>query len=201
MLSKPENERFRRQVEFIIEIDKVKHIFRQTPLLNKSRKENDAEHSWHLASMVTVLGEYAPEGTDLSRVLKMVLIHDLVEIDAGDTYLFDEAAAADKDEREQKAAERIFGILPEDTGAGLMSLWHEFEERKTCEARFAALMDRFQPFLHNIETEGISWQEHGIRRSQVLGRIKPALEEFPLFLDFLVKNVDAAVEKGWLKPD
>ncbi|MCF7915137.1 MAG: HD domain-containing protein, partial [Spirochaetaceae bacterium] len=106
-----------------------------------------------------------------------------------------------KEEREQEAADRIFGILPDDTGAEIMSLWQEFEERKTDEARFATLMDRFQPFLHNITTEGISWLEHGISRSQVLARMKPAVEAFPLFRNFLISNVDAAVEKGWLKPD
>lgn len=201
MIIRSERERFNRQLEFIREIDKVKSIFRQTPLMDKSRKENDAEHSWHLASMVIILGEYAPENTDLFRVIQMVLIHDLVEIDAGDAYLFDEAANEGKEEREQEAADRIFGILPDDTGAEIMSLWQEFEERKTDEARFATLMDRFQPFLHNITTEGISWLEHGISRSQVLARMKPAVEAFPLFRNFLISNVDAAVEKGWLKPD
>lgn len=197
----PVSERFSRQLEFIREIDKVKSIFRQTPLIDKTRKENDAEHSWHLATMAFLLAEYAPTGTDLLRVIKMVLIHDLVEIDAGDTYLFDEAAQHDKAEREQRAAERIFGILPEDTGTEVMDLWIEFEARDTDEARFAALMDRFQPFLHNISTEGISWLEHGVKRSQVIERMKPVVSRFPLFWEFLQINVDAAVEKGWLKPD
>ncbi len=192
--------RFSRQLEFIREIDKVKSIFRQTPLMDKSRKENDAEHSWHLAAMALILSEYAEEKTDLFRVIKMVLIHDLVEIDAGDAYLFDAAANVGKEEREQEAAERIFGILPEDIGTEIMDLWHDFEERSTNEAKFATLMDRFQPFLHNITTEGISWLEHGISRSQVLTRMQPAVEAFPLFWDFLTSNVDMAVEKGWLKP-
>jgi putative hydrolase of HD superfamily len=196
-----DTERFSKQLEFIREIDKVKSIFRQTPLMNKSRKENDAEHSWHLATMVMILADYAPEGTDLFRVTKMVLIHDLVEIDAGDAYLFDAAANVGKEEREQEAADRIFGILPDDTGTEVMELWHEFEERKTSEAKFATLMDRFQPFFHNITTEGISWLEHSISRSQVLSRMKPAVEAFPLFWDFLQQNVDAAVDKGWLKAD
>lgn len=194
-------ERFARQLEFIKEIDKVKEIFRQTLLMSGRRKENDAEHSWHLACMAMVLAEYAPEGADLFRVIKMVLIHDLVEIDAGDTYLFDEAANRDKAEREMKAADRIFEILPEDLGAEVMALWREFEERTTDEARFAALMDRFQPFLHNMETQGASWQEHGVRRSQVLGRMQPVLEPFPLFWDYLRSRADQAVEKGWLQED
>ncbi len=201
MLVKPESDRLLKQIEFIIEIDKLKYIFRQTPLIDKSRKENDAEHSWHLATMAFLLSEYAPDGTDISRVIKMVLIHDLVEIDAGDTYLFDEAAQHDKAEREQKAADRIFGILPEEDGKELMDLWHEFEERKTKEARFASLMDRIQPFLHNISTEGISWLEHGVSRSQVLNRMEPVVGQFPAFWEFLTANVDAAVKKGWLKPD
>ena len=196
-----DSERFKRQIEFIREIDKVKSIFRQTPVMNKSRKENDAEHSWHLAVMAIILSEYAPADTDLCRVIRMVLIHDLVEIDAGDAYLFDEAANIGKAEREQQAAERIFGILPADIGTVIMDLWQEFEERKTDEARFAALMDRFQPFLHNITTEGISWLEHGISRSQVLSRMQPVLGDFPLFAEFLHANVEKAVGKGWLKPD
>ena len=201
MIVKPGSDRFFMQLDFIREIDKVKGIFRQTPLMDKSRKENDAEHSWHLATMAFLLSEYAPEGTDLLKVMKMVLIHDLVEIDAGDTYLFDEAAQHDKEEREMKAAKRIFGLLPGDLGKEVMDLWLEFEEQKTPEACYATLMDRFQPFLHNISTEGISWLEHGVRRSQVISRMRPAVEPFPLFWDFLVKNVDAAVEKGWLKAD
>lgn len=201
MIIGSEIERFNKQLEFIREIDKVKSIFRQTPLMDKSRKENDAEHSWHLASMVLILGEYAPEGTDLFRAMKMVLIHDLVEIDAGDAYLFDEAANVGKEEREQEAADRIFGILPDDIGNEVMELWQEFEERKTNEAKFATLMDRFQPFLHNIKTEGISWLEHGISRSQVLSRMKPAVEAFPMFWNFLISNVDTAVDKGWLKSE
>ena len=201
MYTKPASERFSRQLAFISEIDKVKSIFRQTPLMDKSRKENDAEHSWHLAVMAVILSEHAPDNTDINRVIRMVLIHDLVEIDAGDTYLFDEGAQHDKAEREQKAAERIFGILPDETGAEFMRLWMEFEECRTSDARFAALMDRFQPFLHNISTEGISWLEHGIRKSQVLSRMEPVVGQFPLFWDFLTENVETAVKKGWLKPD
>ena len=191
-------ERFSKQLDFIREIDKVKSIFRQTLLMDGSRKENDAEHSWHIATMAVILGEYAPEGTDLTRVIKMVLIHDLVEIDAGDTYLFDDEGNKDKAEREQKAAERIFGLLPSDLSEEIMGLWVEFEERTSSESRFAALMDRFQPFLHNMATEGESWQEHGVKRSQVLARMKPVLEPFPLFWDYLRNGLDHAVAQGWL---
>ncbi len=193
--------RFNRQIGFITEIDKIKDVFRQTYLLNGERKENDAEHSWHLAVMALVFSEYAPEGTDISRVIKMVLIHDLVEIDAGDTYLFDEAGNKDKAEREKKAAERIFGILPSREGGELKACWDEFEERQSKEARFALVLDRFQPFLHNWKTNGISWKEHGICRSQVLSRMEPVLKEFPDFYTFLKDKVAESVEKGWLLPD
>lgn len=194
-------ERFSRQLAFIREIDKVKNIFRQTYLLDGRRRENDAEHSWHIAVMAVILAEYAPEGTDLSRVIKMVLIHDLVEIDAGDTYLFDEKANQDKAEREEAAARRIFGLLPDDAGAEVMALWREFEDRSTSEARFAALMDRFQPFLHNMATRGISWMEHGVALSQVLDRMRPVLEPFPRFWEYLNTQARRAVEEGWLKDE
>lgn len=193
--------RFTRQLEFIREIDKVKSIFRQTYLLDCRRRENDAEHSWHIAVMALILAEYAPEGTDLFRVVRMVLIHDLVEIDAGDTYLFDDKANEDKAEREEAAARRIFGLLPPDTSEEVMALWREFEERATPEAQFAALMDRFQPFLHNMATRGISWMEHGVALSQVLARMQPVLEPFPLFWEYLNTQARKAVEKGWLKDE
>ena len=197
----PNSERFARQLDFIREIDKVKNIFRQTYLMDARRRENDAEHSWHIAVMAVILSEYAPAGTDLARVVQMVLIHDLVEIDAGDTYLFDDKANEDKAEREEAAARRIFGLLPDDTGADVMALWHEFEDRSTPEARFAALMDRFQPFLHNMATRGISWMEHGVALSQVLDRMRPVLEPFPLFWDYLNAHARRAVEEGWLKDE
>ena len=155
-------ERLRQQMEFIVEVDKVKNIMRQTYLSDAGRKENDAEHSWHLALMAVLLKEYSNEEVDLSKVVPMVLIHDLVEIDAGDTYAYDEVGAATKAERETKAADRIFGLLPEDQKKWFRELWEEFEEYQTPEARFAHVLDNCQPLLLNDASGGRSWAEHGL---------------------------------------
>ena len=163
-------ERLEKQMEFILEVDKVKKIVRQTYLSDASRKENDAEHSWHLALMAVLLKEYSNEEVDLAKVIPMVLIHDLVEIDAGDTYAYDAEANKTKDEREHKAAERIYGLLPEDQGKMLMDLWLEFEAYETPEARFAHVMDNFQPLLLNHENDGKDWTRHNVRISQPLKR-------------------------------
>ncbi len=160
-------ERLRQQINFIIEIDKVKHIFRKTKLFNKSRFENDAEHAWHLAIMALALGEYANEEIDVSKVIKMVLIHDIVEIDAGDTIVYDSKSRALAWEEEKKAAERIFGILPADQKEEFIALWQEFEEKKSPEAKFAAAIDRFQPILQNYLTDYYAWQAHGITYDQL----------------------------------
>ncbi|MBW1891807.1 MAG: HD domain-containing protein, partial [Deltaproteobacteria bacterium] len=166
-----DNSRLEKQIQFIIEIDKLKKIVRQTLLTDHSRKENDAEHSWHIALMSVLLSEYAQEkGIDLLHVVTMLLVHDLVEIDAGDTFCYDQKGNADKLERETKAADRIFNILPEDQAASFRSLWDEFEAGKTAEARFAAAMDRLQPLLHNYNTEGGTWKEHRILKDQVIIR-------------------------------
>lgn len=141
-------EKLHQQIEFLLEIDKLKQIFRQTYLLDETRKENDAEHSWHFAMFAVLLCDYANEKVDLLKVVKMALIHDLVEIDAGDTFLYDEVGHADKAEREEKAAERLFGLLPSDVGEELHMLWIEFEAKETAEAKFAGSIDRLQPFLH-----------------------------------------------------
>ena len=160
-----EQERLEQQIRFIVEIDKVKNIFRQTYLADGKRKENDAEHSWHLALSAVLLKEHMEEDVDLTRVMIMVLIHDLVEIDAGDTYAYDTAGAATKREREVKAADRIFGLLPEDQGRYFRELWDEFEEYESTDAKFAHLLDNFQPLLLNDASDGISWEEHGVLRS------------------------------------
>ena len=161
-------DRLARQLHFIIELDKLKSVYRRTYLIDGSRSENSAEHSWHLALMAIVLAEHANEPLDVAKVIKMVLIHDIVEIDAGDTYIYD--SQDDKAEREQRAADRIFGLLPPDQAAEFRSLWDEFEERETAEARFASALDRFIPQLHNFYTEGRSWKEHGITSERVLLR-------------------------------
>ncbi|MCM1283451.1 MAG: HD domain-containing protein [Muribaculaceae bacterium] len=163
-------ERLDRQFDFIREIDKEKCIGRQTYLMGGSRKENDAEHAWHMAIMTILLSEYANEEIDVLHTIAMLLIHDLVEIDAGDTYAYDEEGKKTQAEREAKAAERIYGILPEDQGKYLHELWLEFEAQKTPEAKFARAMDHIQPMMLNSATEGRSWREHGVKLGQVLAR-------------------------------
>ena len=163
-------ERLEKQMEFILEVDKVKKIVRQTYLSDASRKENDAEHSWHLALMAVLLKEYSNEEVDLAKVIPMVLIHDLVEIDAGDTYAYDEAGAETKRERETKAADRIFGLLPGDQGTWFRELWEEFEAYETAEAKFAHVLDNAQPLLLNDASNGRSWAEHGVHKSQIYKR-------------------------------
>ena len=151
-------------------MDKVKNIFRQTYLSDGERKENDAEHSWHLALSAILLKEYVSEEVDLLKVITMVLIHDLVEIDAGDTYAYDSAGAKDKREREEKAADRIFSILPTEQGQYFRELWEEFEEYETEEAKYAHLLDNFQPMLLNDAAKGKSWSEHQVKKQQIYKR-------------------------------
>ena len=161
------NERLQKQISFVLELDKMKALYRQTYVLNEDRKENDAEHSWHLAVMAFLLAEYSNEPVDVLKVMKMVLIHDVVEIDAGDTYCYDEEGNRSKAEREEKAAQRLFGLLPEDQKKESYDLWREFEENSTAESRFANLLDHIQPLLLNFTKNGISWKEHGIFSDQV----------------------------------
>jgi putative hydrolase of HD superfamily len=194
-----DEERLKKQIEFIEEIDKVKQIYRKTILMDGSRNENDAEHSWHLGVMAILLSEYAGKRIDLLKVIKMVLIHDIVEIDAGDTYCYDEEAGLDKREREERAADRIFNILPPDQAKEFRDLWEEFEECKTPEARFAASLDRFQPLLHNYKTYGVSWKEHGITKDMVLKRNTLIAEGAPDLWDFTRKIIDDSVEEEYLK--
>lgn len=194
-------ERFKQQLEFIIEIDKLKQIYRRTYIMDSSRTENDAEHSWHLALMAMLLAEYAEKKPlDIFRIIKMVLIHDIVEIDAGDTYLYDEQAAQDKTEREQKAADRLFGLLPNDQMCEFRSLWEEFEEKATPEAKFAAALDRFQPLLHNYYTEGKSWKVHGVSSDKVIKRCSHMQEGSPTLWEHAKILIQQAVEKGYLAP-
>ncbi len=195
-----QKDRLSRQVEFLLEIDKLKGVFRRTWLIDKSRLENDAEHSWHLAVLAVLLGEYAAQkDLDLLRAVKMVLIHDLVEIDAGDTYAYDRTAAATQADRERKAADRIFKILPPDQAADFRALWDEFEARQTPEARYAAALDRLQPFLHNYYTRGKAWQEHGITSDQVVARTRPIAAGAPELWDLVQDLIRDAVEKGYLR--
>lgn len=162
--------RLEQQFRFILEIDKEKFIGRQTYLSDGQRKENDAEHAWHMALMVVLLSEYANEEIDVLKTMTMLLLHDIVEIDAGDTYAYDEAGKATQEERERKAADRIFALLPEDQGEKLRGLWEEFEAQETPEAKFARTMDNLQPMMLNAATDGKAWTEHGVHLSQIMKR-------------------------------
>lgn len=167
-----EKSRLEKQFDFCREIDKEKFIKRQTYLSDGLHKENDAEHAWHMAIMAILLGEYANEDIDILKTVTMLLIHDLVEIDAGDTYAYDEEAKKTQEQREKTAADRIFGLLPEDQKEYFRGLWEEFEDGTTPEAKFAHTMDNIQPTMLNAATDGKAWEEHSVQLSQVLGRNK-----------------------------
>lgn len=188
--------RLEKQLQFILEIDKVKKIIRQTPLSDASRKENDAEHSWHIALMAYLLQEYVEEPVEVSKVMLMVLIHDLVEIDAGDTYAYDEEGAKTKDERERKAADHIFGMLPEDQGMYLKALWEEFEAYETAEAKYAHLLDNFQPLLLNDAAGGISWTEHQVKKSQIYKRNEKVEETSATIWKCMQNKIDKHIQAG-----
>lgn len=163
-------ERLQKQLDFILELDRLKYITRQSYVADGSRHENDSEHSWHLALMAMLLSEYANEPVDVLHVVKMVLIHDAVEIDAGDTYAYDDAGNATKRQREEAAADRIFNILPTDQAAEMRDIWEEFEANETPEARFANALDRVQPIMLNDTTGGRAWREHEVAAQQVINR-------------------------------
>lgn len=190
--------RLERQIGFLVEMDKTKSVFRQSYLADGSRKENDAEHMWHLALCVLVLGEHADPPVDLVRVLKMVLIHDIVEIDAGDTYIYDELSRATQAEREGRAADRLYGLLPPDQEAEMREIWEEFEARVTPESRFAAAVDRLQPVLLNVAAEGRAWLEHAISAERVRAVNSKVAEGAPVLWDYLSGLLDDAVSRGWL---
>lgn len=185
-------QRLEQQLRFITELDQLKQVLRQTSLIDGSRRENSAEHSWHLALMAVVLLEYAPAGTDLTRVLKMLVLHDVVEIEAGDTFCYDAQANLNKAAREQAAATHIFGLLPGDLGAQLRGLWEEFEAGATSEARFANALDRLQPLLHNFHTGGGTWRAHNISRDQVLRRMRPIEHGAPSLWPYVLHLIDEA---------
>jgi len=191
--------RLAEQLQFVLEIDRLKHIVRQTILLNGSRKENDAEHCWHVALMAFLLREYAADpDVDVFHVVRMLLVHDLVEIDAGDTYCYDEAARCDQADRERLAADRIFNLLPPDQAAEFRRLWDEFEARETREARYAAALDRFQPLLINYHRRGESWMEHGVTAEQVIRRNSPIHHGAPRLWQHAESLIADAVKRGWL---
>ena len=191
-------ERLDRQIEFILEIDRLKSVLRRSYLLNESRHENSAEHSWHLSVMALVLAEHANAEVSALRVLKMLLVHDIVEIDSGDTYVYDAAGNDTKAARENEAARRIFGLLPSDQQTELTELWQEFEARETPEAKFAAALDRLMPLLHNIHTEGRSWREHGISEAQVLRLNQHVADGSQALWDYAKALINDAAAKGYL---
>lgn len=192
-------ERLEKQINFILELDKMKNLYRQTYVLHEDRKENDAEHSWHIAIMAILLSEYANSEIDTAKVIKMLLLHDVIEIDAGDTYCYDAVGNSTKAEREEKAARRIFGLLPEDQCTEFYELWREFEDSVTKGARFAAVLDRLQPLMLNYTKGGISWQEHGIHKEQVLKRNENYFGEADELAELIRSVIDDAEKKGWLK--
>jgi putative hydrolase of HD superfamily len=191
--------RLDQQLSFVLEIDKLKTVLRQTLLTDQSRRENSAEHSWHLAVMAMLMTEYAVESVDLLRAVKMVLIHDIVEVDAGDTFAYDTIALAEKDIREQRAAERLFGLLPPEQGREFRQLWEEFEARQTPESKYANALDRLQPLLHNSVTEGGTWRIHSVTRDKVLKRMEPVKIGMPAVYPVVERIVEKACDVGWIK--
>lgn len=196
------SDRLDQQLAFIRELDKLKSVSRRISLIDRSRLENSAEHSWHLGTMAAVLAQYAPAGTDIGRVVEMLLVHDVVEIDAGDTFAFDAAANVGKAEREELAAERLFGLLPEEDGRRMRALWDEFEEGKTQTARFANALDRFQALLMNdAPGDGGTWRTHRITKTQVLARMAPIQSGAPALWPVVLDAVERAVGAGHVTDD
>ena len=192
------NNHLNQQIEFLLEMDKLKSIFRRSYVSGTDRHENDAEHSWHLALMALVLSEHANTKIDILRLLKMLLIHDIVEIDAGDTFFYDDKGANDKSERERTAANRLFGLLPKNQGKELKDIWEEFEEGRTADALFAKSLDRLMPLLHNFYSEGKAWKEHGITQDQVFNKNKHIADGSKELWEFAGSIINKAVEKGYL---
>jgi 5'-deoxynucleotidase YfbR-like HD superfamily hydrolase len=192
------NPRLEQQIRFIVEIDALKQVLRQTAIMGGARRENSAEHSWHLAVMALTLAEHAGGAADILRVLKMLLVHDIVEIDAGDTFCYDAQANLSKAQREQAAATRIFGLLPAEQGRDLRALWEEFEDSATPEARFANALDRLEPLLHNYHNQGGTWRAHGITRDAVLRRMAPIEAGAPALWPFVQQVIAAACAAGYI---
>jgi putative hydrolase of HD superfamily len=194
------NDRLIRQLGFALELDTLKTVLRQTLLTDRSRQENDAEHSWHVAALAVLLAEYAPEGADPLLASRMLLFHDVVEIDAGDTFIHDEAGNADKAEREERAAARLYGMLPADQAESFIALWREYEERRTPTANFADALDRLQPIMNNFATEGGTWRPHGVTADKVLRLVDRIHAGAPALGDYAEALVEQAVRLGYLAP-
>ena len=194
-------DRLQRQLDFIVEIDRAKQILRNTILMDASRRENDAEHTWHMAVAAVVLSEYSNDGRlDIGKTLKMILIHDIVEIDAGDTFAYGNTDPQEKARKEAVAARQIFGLLPEEQRDEFLSLWEEFEAGATPEARFANAMDSFMPILHNYRTQGLQWQRLKVTSDRVLKRNRHMEKGSKELWEYIQGIVKDAVEKGYLPP-
>jgi putative hydrolases of HD superfamily len=194
------NERFIKQFTLVMELDKLKSVLRRSRVKGAGgRQENSAEHSWHVAMMALLMEEHANQPVDIGRVIKMLLLHDIVEIDAGDTFVYDALASAVQEENELKAAQRLFGLLPDDQAQSLMALWCEFEDAQSNDAKFAKALDRIIPMMLNFYNNGQSWQEHGVTREQVI-RVNQRIEDGSQVLWNQAKYIiDEATQKGWLK--
>jgi putative hydrolase of HD superfamily len=195
------SDRLGRQLAFLVEADKLKGILRRTSLMDASRRENSAEHSWHLVLAALVLREHAAPGLDLSRVLEMLAVHDLVEIDAGDTFAYDAVELVTKSAREVAAAERLFGLLPPEQAAYFRALWEEFEIQQTREARFANALDRLQPLLQNAHSGGGTWRHEGVTRAKVLERMAPIQTEMPDLWPMVTEVIDTFCAAGVLRTE
>jgi putative hydrolase of HD superfamily len=191
--------RLTQQLNFILEIDRLKGVMRRSMLVSGDRYENSAEHSWHVALMAVLLSEHSNEPVDVLHIVKMLLVHDIVEIDAGDTYAYDESGKQSQAEREQAAAERLFGLLPADQANEMKAAFFEFDARETAEAKMANAVDRLMPLLHNYYSQGKEWRKHGITREQVIQRIGPVVEGSEALWAFAEEIIDRSVEEGYIR--
>lgn len=193
------NMRLDQQLKFTAEIDRMTSVYRRTILISGERRENDAEHSWHIAVMALLFREYCVEEPDVERTIKMCVVHDLVEIYAGDTFAYDSRGNESKAEREKEAADRLFAQLPPEQGAEIRALWEEFDAAETTDAKYAACLDRIQPFLHNTLTEGHTWRNGGAVRSQVESRMAIIRDFMPEVYKWICRNLDRGVARGWIE--
>ncbi|MEI8633360.1 HD domain-containing protein [Vibrio sp. PP-XX7] len=194
-------DRLKKQLDLVMELDRLKSVLRRTRVKSaEGRLENTAEHSWHVALMAILLEEHANEPVDISKVVQMLLFHDIVEVDAGDTFIYDVQAAEQQEKLELQAAERLFGLLPEDQGQQFLELWKEFEGGDTLEARFAKALDRLIPVMLNYYNEGQSWKEHGIHKHQVLSMNERIGQGSSSLWDYALGMIDQAAHNDWLKP-
>lgn len=196
-----DRDRFKKQIDFILEADKTKNILRQTHLSNHGRRENDAEHAWHMAMMLYLLKEYSNNSFHVAKAMMMALIHDIVEIDAGDTYAYDAIGLESQSEREQKAAERIFGLLPEDQKIEIKALFDEYEACETAEAQFVRVMDNFQPLLLNHSNGGSDWKSHNVSKSQVVGRQQTSRFGSEEIWEYIKGVINDNVNKGNIRDE